>query len=71
MSTSTNSDYLGHQVKHFKSVEESSYKKGDKPQNVGFYYDSQLEDPFLSISLHPNTYQTEKGGWEVYKKEDS
>lgn len=61
----------GHPVKHFKSVEESSYKSGDKPQNVGFYYDSQLEDPFLSISLHPNTYQTENGGWEVYTKENS
>ena len=24
--------------------------------NRGFYYDSQLEDPFLSISLHPNKY---------------
>ena len=29
----------------------------------GFYYDSQLEDPYLSISLHANTKLNENGEW--------
>ena len=27
--------------------------------NSGFYYDSQLNDPFLSISLHANTIKND------------
>ena len=38
--------------------------------NVGFYYDAQIEDPYLSISLHPNTIRVIKDGgygWEKPK----
>lgn len=31
--------------------------------NSGFYYDSQLNDPFLSISLHANTIKNDDGKW--------
>lgn len=31
--------------------------------NSGFYYDSQLNDPFLSISLHANTVKDGDGKW--------
>lgn len=33
-------------------VSETRYRK-----SVGFYYDSQLKDPYLSITLHPNTVE--------------
>lgn len=55
--------------RHVK-VDPSTYKtEGKYTSNRGFYYDSQLEDPFLSISLHPNTYKNEKGEWKEYKSD--
>ena len=54
--------------RHVK-VDPSTYKTNGKyTSNRGFYYDSQLEDPFLSISLHPNTYK-EGDEWKVYKSD--
>lgn len=53
--------------RHVK-VESDTYKNGGYTSNRGFYYDSQLEDPFLSISLHPNTYK-EGDDWKVYDKD--
>ena len=59
-----------HVERHVK-VDPSTYEtKGKYTSNRGFYYDSQLEDPFLSISLHPNTYK-EGEEWKVYGKSDS
>ena len=58
-----------HGERHVK-VDPSTYKtEGKYTSNRGFYYDSQLEDPFLSISLHPNTYKDEKGEWKEYKSD--
>ena len=37
--------------------------------NTGFYYDSQINDPFLSISLHPNTKpgnDRDGNGWKAF-----
>lgn len=40
----------------YKSVKEVNYDKpGGFTYKGGFYYDSQLEDPYMSISLHANT----------------
>lgn len=51
-----------------KPVEAGTYTPKEKAVNKGFYYDSQIEDPMLSISLHPNTIPGKdkfKDGWEV------
>lgn len=40
--------------------EENDFFKG------GFYYDSQLENPYLSISLHANTKINSEGKWEAW-----
>ena len=53
-----------------KKVESNTYSSGGYTSNRGFYYDSQLEDPFLSISLHPNTYK-DGNEWKVYELKDS
>lgn len=49
-------------------VDPSTYTQEKYTSNRGFYYDSQLEDPFLSISLHPNTYK-EGEEWKVYSSD--
>ena len=54
--------------RHVK-VDPSTYTQEKYTSNRGFYYDSQLEDPFLSISLHPNTYKNEKGEWKEYESD--
>ena len=57
-------------VERHVKVDPSTYKtEGKYTSNRGFYYDSQLEDPFLSISLHPNTYKNEKGEWKEYESD--
>ena len=38
----------------YKPVEASQYTE-ETAVNKGFYYDSQLNDPMMSVSLHPNT----------------
>lgn len=44
--------------KIFRNVTEDSVKK-QASKNCGFYYDSQINDPFLSITLHANTVMKE------------
>lgn len=53
-----------------KPVEAGTYTPKEKAVNKGFYYDSQIEDPMLSISLHPNTVPGNdefKDGWQKWK----
>lgn len=53
-----------------KPVKAGTYTPKEKAVNKGFYYDSQIEDPMLSISLHPNTVPGNdefKDGWQVWK----
>ncbi len=39
-----------------------------KTRATGFYYDSQLEDATLILSLHPSTYLDENKKWAVYQE---
>ena len=47
----------------YRSVKNETYK--DYTYKGGFYYDSQLEDPYMSISLHANTKIIE-GEWKEW-----
>lgn len=55
-------------VSIYDLVNEDNTKKICGNNNSGFYYDSQLNDPFLSITLHANTVET-NGVWDFYKGE--
>lgn len=48
----------------YQSVEESNYSSEKIGGIQGFYYDNQLEDPFLSMTLHANTKQKSDGSWD-------
>lgn len=50
-------------------VDAGTYSPKEEAVNKGFYYDSQIEDPLLSISLHPNTVQgsdDKQDGWQQH-----
>lgn len=52
----------------YAKVNVSNTRTKCSKSNTGFYYDSQLVDPFLSISLHANTVK--KGNeWVLYSGE--
>lgn len=53
-------------VDEFDIVEGKSGEINEVNFNGGFYYDSQLEDPYLSMSLHANTKITKEGTWEKW-----
>lgn len=60
------------EVKEFKSiyklVNEDTTKEICNENNSGFYYDSQLNDPFLSITLHANTIKDKNSKeWKLYE----
>lgn len=56
----------------YRKVDSEMYTEEKYTSNRGFYYDSQLEDPFLSISLHPNTYKDLfTGKWKLYSEKES
>lgn len=45
-----------HYSGRYRAVNEEAYKSDtDSTYKGGFYYDTQLEDPYLSMSLHANT----------------
>lgn len=47
----------------YNEVTKDNVSKICGQNNSGFYYDSQLNDPFLSISLHANTVKDSNGKW--------
>lgn len=55
----------------YRSVSPDTYNNPEKDFTYkgGFYYDSQLEDPYLSVSLHANTYLSKDGEWKPWEGE--
>ena len=60
--TTTNTSN-GKELHIYKEVTEDTVYSNSGQNNSGFYYDSQLNDPYLSISLHANTIQDNEGHW--------
>ena len=56
----------------YRSVKKETYEDLDTDYTYGggFYYDSQLEDPFLSVSLHANKKIDKDGNWVKWSEKE-